>query len=430
MSSFLNLDSRSFSLALNSKPVRDAGKLLIQQAVGRFVTFFGALYAMRMLGPQQLGVAALVLWAVAQGAVLLDLGLSVTGTRLLVNEPDRRDAIVSLVWGVRLRSALLISILMLLAVQLLRPGGPVALWLTVVPLLIFSALNPAWVFQGMERMPLLYSVQLVQATATAILYFALFRPGADAQLYLTVAILTQALGWGLSYYLLCKQVSVAWMRFDWLAAGRLLRSSAWAFATVITVFVYTGLEIPLITWLVSTTDAGIYRAAQAMIGAFTPILGGVPLLLYPRLVVWKNRSPREFRHKSLVAELMLAAIGVFVIAAALVAIPLAFRILLGPTFERGITPCLLLIVAKAFVLVANVPAWGLYAHERDKTYLGVTGGVALVSISLNLLLIPRFGIVAASAANVLSEFLILVGSSLALHSYLRATNNRAALASC
>ena len=430
MSSLYNLHCRSLSLALKSKPARDAWKLLAQQAVGRVVTFFGAAYAMRMLGPRELGVAALILWAVAQGAVLLDLGLSVTGTRLLVNEPDRRDAIVSLVWGIRLRAALLLCILMLLAVQFVRPGGSLALWLTAVPLLILSALTPGWVFQGMERTPVLYSVQLVQATVASILYFALFRPGANAQLYLTVALFTQALGWGLSYHLMRRQLRMDWTKFDWTSAWRLLRSSAWAFATVITVFLYTGLEIPLITWLVSTADAGIYRAAQAMIGAFAPVLGAVPLLLYPRLVVWKNQSPLEFRHKSLVAELMLAGIGVFIVGTALVAVPLAFRILLGPTFEKGMTPCLLLIVAKAFVLVANVPAWGLYAHERDKTYLGVTCGVALVSITLNLLLIPRFGILAASAANVLSEFLILLGSSLALHSYLRAATNRTALANC
>lgn len=401
-------------LVRSSKLAHDAGKLLALQFAGRAVAFFASAYAMRSMGPEQLGIGAFVLSIVAQGAVLGDLGLNIAGVRALGNCPDRRDEIVSLVWGIRLRAGIVLSILMLIGVWILRPVGSMTLWLLATPLLILSVLSPQWIFQGMERVPVFNAIQLIQTVITALLYFGLFRPGAKAELYLTVALVAQVLGWCLSYFVLRRQVDVNWWNFDWHQAWQMIRASGYAFMIVLTIFVYTGLEIPLITFLLSPQDAGVYRAAQGIVGVILPVLAMLPSLIYPRLVIWKNRSDQEFRKKGITLMLVLAGLAILIDIGAVLVVPIAFRILLGAGFEAGVWPCILLFIAKGFVLIGAVPAWGLLAYGLDKHQLSVALTVAVVSITLNLLLIPRFGIIAAASINAIGEAIIFVLSTILL----------------
>ncbi len=403
----------------SSKLAHDAGKLLAVQFVGRVVTFFASAYAMRSLGPEQLGIGAFVLSIVAQGAVLGDLGLNIAGVRALGNHPDRRDEIVSIVWGIRLRAAVVLSILMLVGVWVLYPLRSMTLWLLAAPLLILSVLSPQWIFQGMKRVPVFNMIQLVQTMVTALLYFGLFRPGARAELYVTVSLLVQALGWGLSYFVLHRQVNIRWLNFDWREAWEMVRDSGYAFAIVLTIFVYTSLDIPLVTLLRSTEEAGIYRSAQSIMSVIMPFLAILPLLVYPRLVSWKNQSLELFFRNSLILVAGLSVVAVLMVVSSIIWVPVAFEMLLGSPFIGGIWPCVMLVLAKGLVLVGAVPAWGLHSLNLDRRYLIVTLCAAASSITFNLLFVPRLGIIAAGAANILSEMIIVLGASFAVYSFLR-----------
>ncbi|MGQ9765704.1 MAG: oligosaccharide flippase family protein [Armatimonadota bacterium] len=403
----------------SSKLAHDAGKLLALQFAGRVVAFFASAYAMRSLGPEQLGIGAFVLSIVGQVSVLGDLGLNIAGVRALGNHPDRRDEIVSLVWGIRLRVAVVLSLLLLVGVWVFRPIGSMTLWLLAAPLLILSVLSPQWIFQGMERVPAFNAIQLAQTAVTALLYFGLFRPGAQAELYVTVALVTQVLGWSLSYFVLRRQVDVNWLNFDWHQAWEMVRASGYAFGIAFTIFGYGGLEIPLITFFLSPEDAGVYRSAQSIVSVIFPVLAILPLLVYPRLIAWKNRSDQEFTKKAITIMFILAGLVILIDIGAVLLVPIAFRILLGTGFETGIWPCILLFIAKGFTLIGAVPVWGLLAYGLDKYQLSVTLTATIVSFTLNLLLIPRFGIIAAASIIAISESIIFVLSTVLLFIFLK-----------
>ncbi len=404
--------------ARSSQLAQDAWKLLLLRFLGLAVAFFASTYAMRSLGPDQLGIGALVLSIVAQGTVLGDLGLNIAGVRNFKNYPDRQDEIVSQVWGIRLRVALVFAVLMLVGGQIGYSVQNARLWWLAAPLLVVSILNPQWIFQGLERVPLFNAIQLVQTLFMAILYFMLFQPGAQAELYLVVALASQVLSWGMAYIFLRRYVKVNWKNFNFRQAWKLVYTNGYAFAIVVTIFVYTSLDIPLITILRSTYDAGVYRAAQNIMGILAPILTMLPLLIYPRLVVWKNYSRKIFIQNLLALEIGLTAIAFLIALSSLIWIPVAFNVLLGPEFIEGIIPCKLLIIAKSIVIIGVVPAWGLHSLDQDKRYFGVTLCAALFSVFFNLFFIPRFGIIAAAYGNIVSETVILVGSSVTLYNFL------------
>ena len=404
-----------------SKFATDAGKALASQVVGRAIAFFASAYAMRSLGPKELGVGAFILSVVAQMAVLGDLGLNISGVRGLGNLPERRNETISLVWGLRLRAAMGLSALTLLGAWLFGLTGGIGLWFLATPVLVLTVLNPQWIFQGMEHITSFNVVQFTQTLITAGMYFALFRPGVGAALYITVALIAQALSWALAYCLLRRHIKVEWHSFDWHNVWKMVWDSRHAFAIALTVSVYTGLDIVLITFLLSPEKAGLYRAAQGITGVITPILSVAGLIIYPRLIAWKNSSLQEFVRRAVTLALILMGVAIVIDFGAILTVPIIFHALLGPGFEAGIVPCVLLFVARGFTLVGAVPAWGLLAYKLDSKQLMISLSAALLSVTLNFLLIPRFGIAASASVNLLSELIIFVSSAVALYKFTSAS---------
>jgi O-antigen/teichoic acid export membrane protein len=411
--------SSLLSRVRESKLAQDAVKLLFLQLASRLVAFFGAAQAIRSLGPDQLGTGAFAIAVVTQFAVLGDLGLNVAGIRSMHDEPGTQTETISTVLGLRLSVSVLFAVLLLAWALAFRTTGSMLLWLLAAPLIFMMVLNAQWIYQGIERVPVYNTLQLVQTLTAAALYFALFRSGATAELYVVVALASQAVSWALSYYFLRGRVRFDLSLFRWRRGWEMLRKSSFAFAAVLTTFVYTGLDIPLVTLLVSTHEAGVYRAAQTIVGALAPLIAMVPLLVYPRLLVWKSEGIPTFVRNGATVMVTLAALGLAIAASSLLWVPIAVSKLYGADYLGSIVPCIVLVAGRCIALVGTVPAWGLYALNLDRRFLVVTVVAAVASITSNLLLIGRFGIVAAAGTAVLSEVIILAGMSAALVAYLR-----------
>jgi O-antigen/teichoic acid export membrane protein len=108
---------------------------------------------------------------------------------------------------------------------------------------------------------------------------------------------------------------------------------------------------------------------------------------------------------------------------AVIVLPVVFSKLLGSQFQAGALPSALLCIAIGFILLGAVPSWGLLAYGLDKRQLLVTLTAAVISLTLNILLIPRFGIVVAAGVKALTELVIFVLSAFSLFSFLRSRRN-------
>ena len=73
------------------------------------------------------------------------------------------------------------------------------------------------------------------------------------------------------------------------------------------------------------------------------------------------------------------------------------------------------------MLVGSVPSWGLLAYGLDSRQLVATVVAALVSIAINLSMIPRIGIYAPAIAAICSELAICALSAVFLIGFLRSS---------
>jgi O-antigen/teichoic acid export membrane protein len=81
-------------------------------------------------------------------------------------------------------------------------------------------------------------------------------------------------------------------------------------------------------------------------------------------------------------------------------------VLLGKEFTEGVVIFQILVVGRLIVFVGQIYAWGLAAVGLDTHFVLASLLGAVSSVSLNLLLIPKYGLVAAAIIAVFVELLV------------------------
>ncbi len=169
---------------------------------------------------------------------------------------------------------------------------------------------------------------------------------------------------------------------------------------------YASADTLLLAWLVSTADAGIYASIYRFPNAWISLVGLVVVGVLPdvtrALVADPQRLPAARRQG--------ARVGAF--AAATVVVPAAIAAyLIGPVFGEEFVvgrAALLVLFGATAVATASAPLRPLYVAVRsDKPMALMATATAVVNVGLNLVLIPRYGMVGAAIATLAIQFIPL-----------------------
>ncbi len=374
----------------------------------------GSIWAARMLGPEKLGISGMVGAYAVQASLFVTMGLNA----LLIREYKKsqehqrdQDVLVSEVVSYRLIVAIAASLIWLIVAVSI--GLPTNWWMATamgILSLITGALTTDWLLQAQENQVVQQRLTAVGGFVSAILMFAFIRQdtpaGGDLVVAFFVALVVRSLTWTASVKNR-HRVRISWLSM--VAGLPLIWKGRWLFLSGLLIYCYVRLEIPMLGWLRSIDEVGQYRSALQIQGGIQPILALVPALLYPRMIEWGKISRQHLWKKQMNIAGALTLLFIPITIAVFFLVPWVYPYLFGPEFKAAATPCSFLIASKLMVVLNGIFGWGLWSMEKDFTMLLIMGVVAIVSITLNLLLMPRYGMIAAAAVNLTAEFLILVG---------------------
>ena len=167
-------------------------------------------------------------------------------------------------------------------------------------------------------------------------------------------------------------------------------------------------DILLISLLLTENDVGHYAAAQTILLGFNLMPVAVRTALYPVMSRYYVQAPDKLAvlndkmSRYLLAAILPVATGVTLLAGPLIAL------VYGPEFGPAV-PVLQIAIWAVVCLFLNVPHSRLaliYNRQRDAALLlGLTTGL---NVALNLLLIPRAGIVGAAVARLLASLALFL----------------------
>ncbi|MEK7065327.1 MAG: flippase, partial [Patescibacteria group bacterium] len=177
--------------------------------------------------------------------------------------------------------------------------------------------------------------------------------------------------------------------------------------TAIFTRLYAFADSILLSKLAGDEAVGWYSIPYKITFAFQFLPLALGASLFPRFSEYfvsdKQKLARSFEQgmKYLMLIVFPIAIGIGVLAHDIVIT------LYKEQFINSVLPLQILMVSLVFLFLSGPVSTLLNACDRQVTQTGIIGFVAITNITLNIFLIPRFGVVGAASAALVGNFLIL-----------------------
>jgi O-antigen/teichoic acid export membrane protein len=366
----------------------------------------------RYLGPGDYGRFTLALMYMQLFAVLADVGVYTTVVREISRDPTRTTQLV----GNALTLRLLLSLAMIAVaagVSLLLPyerDVRLAILLAGGPLL-FGMLTSSLVTVLQSRL-LMGRAVVGDVTGRAVaLGLTVLVAVLDLGFF---AVLGAAAGGALANLLITWLLTRGLVSLRWRAEPAvwkpLLTASLPLGLALAINELYFRADAVIISLSQSYDQVGLYTLAVRIL-EFALALGGIFLsTVFPLLSeAVAHDEPRARRLVQVSTDALVIA-AVPLVVGGVVLSPQLVEVAAGSDFADAADPLRILLVAGALSWINGVFGFALIAKRRQAAALWLNVTALTFNVVLNLLLVPRYGIVVAAVVTVASELVILAGS--------------------
>ena len=373
-------------------------------ALARGIAFVATIYLARVLGVGGYGVVALAAAVTLYLAQLADFGVETLGIREVAEDPTAIDERVPPILLARmLIAAGLIVVTLPVALLLLpQPEGAViaAYSLTLIPI----AASSRWVHLGLESARPVGIARTIGESVMIILVLTLVRrtgdiwsvplaqfAGESAAALLLLGLLARR-GFGLRVCWAPERVRPVFHRAWPLVAHGLLG-----------LLIFNS-DLVFLRLFRDLASVGYYAAGYTLISFLLNLGVAYGMALLPTLTRLGARTneERDLYHTAQ-AQVFTAGLPV-ALGGALLAVELVQQVF-GLSYLPAGAALQVLIWSVPVSLLRNVAISALVARSRQDQVLRTTTGSTVLNLVLNVVLIPRYGIMGAAWATVATELL-------------------------
>jgi O-antigen/teichoic acid export membrane protein len=356
----------------------------------------------RALGPAGKGLYSLTLLTAMTLVAIAHGSLSAANSHFAGRSPQDRPALVgnsfflAFVWG-----AVVVAITYVV-VFVIKPGFLPDLsrrfWMValaaIVPLLLFEFSNG--LVMGLDWMKRFSLVQVMKEAMVFVAAATLWIAG-------VLTVENALIVWlGSHIFVALLQAGSAWWRVGWklaLSFRLLKRVASFIFqAHVANVFSFLKLraDMFLIAYFLSLREVGYYSIAMAMLAALWYLPAAIAQVLIPHISKRDNQAGNQLTPR--LARMGFAVSFIGAILMAILSYPLV-KALFGDAFLPAIPALLLLLPGGVIFTFAKMLAGDLIGRGLPKYAMYISIAAFVTNIIVNLLLIPKFGIIGAAIAS-------------------------------
>lgn len=387
---------------MSARPVTGSVALAAGEAAARLIAFATTVYLARTLGPAIYGVTAVAAGVMLYLTQLADAGVELGGMTDAAAGPARVNALLSGVLRYRLRIAAVLMLALVLAGAFLLPqpdGRVLALYVFGLPAV---ALSVRWVYLGLQQPRPVALSRIAGDVVTGVVTLLLVRGPRDV-LGAPVAVVVGGLA---AAVLLLQGLPRLGVTFapagDAAPAAALLhRGRRLALFTLLGLVLYN-IDLLMLRVLGGEQAAGHYAAAYVLISFCANLMIAYSHTVLPALA--GEAAPTEAAAATYRTALVTAlAVTMPVAAGGVLIAPLAIGLLFGQAYAPAAAALQVLVLAVPIGALREIAVASLIARHREHALLRVNAVATVVNVTLNLLLIPRYGLLGAAWATVASE---------------------------
>ena len=362
-------------------------------------------YVTRVFSSADLGTYGYFNSIVTYFILLATLGVANYGTKEI---SGHRKDIRKNFWGIYTlqfgATILSICLYILLCLSLSFMQNPVAYILGLS--LVSKGMDISWLFQGLEDFRKI-TVRNITVKLVGVISIFLFVKSAN-DLYLYVFLLT--------IFELLGQFSMWWParefigkpHFDWSYAKQHLKPVILLFLPQIAISLYVTLDRTMLGALASTKDVGIYDQALKLVNILLTLVTSLGSVMLPRVANLLSTGDHKAVNKMHQMSFLIYNLVIFPIIAGMLIVNDDFvQFFLGQDFQDAKYAIAIMIFRMFFIGWTNIMGIQiLIPHNKNKEFMISTTIPAIVSVGLNLLLLPKLGYIGAAIVSVLTEALV------------------------
>lgn len=388
------------------------------QVLGKFVTASSTLLVTiiigRSLGEAGFGDFTKVFTFVGYFYTLADFGLNA----IYIKKRDEHRALFQVLFSLRFTLTICLIILAV-ALGFLLPYNvqtsigfpPEVKWAIVIASLTIMTQGLYTTTNALFQKNLRYDLSTIAAVAGAITVLVSAVVASRYQSGLLIFALIYVVGGlvtlSISLYLIFKNFQASpKLVFNFVKYKSFLKESAPIGVALILNLIYFRIDILILSTTKTSADVGIYGLAYQFFEASLAVPIFFSNALYPLLTNLKEKSVEVYNanFNKWVALLtfvaLLHTVGLFLIANL---IPILYK----GRFEGSVMALQVLSLGIPFFYLSALFWHGLIIVNKQKHLMFIYGAGALLNLTLNLILIPQYGYLAAALVTVVSEAFIL-----------------------
>lgn len=405
-------DRRSWNLRLHAsraarpelqRALRNFAWQLLDKVLRLGAGFLVLAWTARYLGPEQFGLLNFVTAFTSIFAVLAGLGLESIVIRELVRAPEQHAQIIGTAFMLKFATGLMIMPLCLSAIFALRPESAnvhilVAIATLATPLLAFDVID--YLLQARLQMKYVVLARNLSAACVFSLKAWLITSGAPLVTFVianAIEILLAGTAMALVYRM---RIERSWdWRFSMQRARQLFRDSWPLMFSALTIVIYMKVDQVMIGQILGDAQVGSYSAAVRLIEIWYVVPGIIAVSAFPALTRAHANDPARYRTLLQIFFDLMIVLPTVVAAAVTFFAGDLLQMVYGDAYADAAQTLRIYAWCSLFVFMLVATAQHLIITNATRFAFMRNAVGMLVNVSLNLMLIPRWGIEGAAIAS-------------------------------
>ncbi len=385
---------------------KNTGWMFASRVLSMIISFITTTFIARRLGPGNFGQLSYAVSFVSIFSVISSLGIDNVLYRDLIKNPDKKREFLGSALIIKLVAGLFAVILVIISALLWVENDVSRILIVILSgTFLFNAFQIiSYEFQARVQSKYPSIISLSVALILNVLKIVVIMSGKGV-IYLAFLLLLESVLYAIFYLFAYKRNydgKITDWEFNKNISVVLLKDSWPIIFTSAFALIYARIDQVLIKHLMDAENVGIYSSAVAIAEAWYFLPNIIMPSLFPAIVNAKQTSEEIYysRIKRLAIFLLILSIGVAVFTTLLA--PTIINVIYGPAFMNASLILKIYVWSSIGTFLGSLAINYLIAENRKKILAFITFVPMITNVILNLILIPKYGIVGSAYATLIS----------------------------
>jgi O-antigen/teichoic acid export membrane protein len=382
--------------------------LFFAQIISQVFGFVAVVYLARVLGADGFGIIAFAQAIVSYFSLGTDLGLTRFGTREVARDIESAKTHAGRIIGLRFVLAV-ISFIVLLVFIFLSGRTPLTKYVLVCfgLFLFINSLQLDWFFRGIEKMKFIAISGVIERLIFMVLVLAVIQNASSVKTVPYLYLIGSTVSAAFLLYVLFKEYGRIPITFEYANCKQMLLVSLPMALGSLMVRINNNFDSVFLGFMKDEKVVGLYTAAYKIILIVFLVGGFYITAIFPVASRYYRESIPKLQTLLSNSARILLGVGIPLAVGGIILAKPVILFVYGIGYIDSVLPLQILLFYVPISFITMVYADSLIACDRQNEYAIGVGISAISNVSLNLLLIPSYGMIGAASATVMSELVLL-----------------------